>query len=265
MDSVSMNALMTSPYLETSSPRQHEIRLSPQKRTNYNLNNKNSNSATTTNNNKKNGPLRHKLLPPSSSSVSDKHDSTSSGRGYSLTGTQTVPCQSSNIASIRSSLLELHTYPDSPNTCAVVIDSPNHHSRKDNIMNESNSTSCGSSCDSIGTSSILAWDDDRDEDHERRRPRHHHHHHHSKKRKGDKRHQQQRQLDGSLDELTSILSASLSMDDDDGANAADDKIPATSRLSSDGRNGGWPPTTSELIKETNVFAHALEKRLEYLK
>ncbi|CAH8863795.1 unnamed protein product [Trichobilharzia szidati] len=265
MDSVSMNALMTSPYLQSSSPRQHGIRLSPpssnKKRTNYNITNKNINSSITNNN--RNTPftdkLRHKQQPPSS--VSDKHDSTSSGRGYSLTGgTQTVPCQS-NQASIRSSLLELHTYPDSPNTCAVVTDSPKHHHHhqprkpysKDNIMNGSNSST---SCDSIGTSSILAWDEDGAEDHERRRR-------HSKKRKGDRR---QRQLDGSLDELTSILSASLSMDDDndDGADA-DNKTPATSRLPSDGTNGDWPPTTSELITETNIFAHALEKRLEYLK
>ncbi|CAH8616677.1 unnamed protein product [Heterobilharzia americana] len=161
-------------------------------------------------------------------SINDKHDSSSSGRGRSLTATQTVPCQSNG--SVPSSLLELHTFPGSPNTSHAVVISPEYsrkHTSNDKI---DGGGSISSNCDSVGTSSILAWDQDRIK----------------QKRKIDK----SKRLDGSLDELTSILSTSLASD-------PDKTMP--SRLASD-----WP-TTSEILAETNNFAHVLEKRLQYLR
>ncbi|CAH8587810.1 unnamed protein product [Heterobilharzia americana] len=101
MDSVCVNVSTAPPHVR-SSAHEHKVRLStPPDRDNGNNISVSSSIE-----------LVHK-------SISDKHDSSSSGRGRSLTATQTVPCQSNG--SVPSSLLELHTFPGSPNTSHAVV------------------------------------------------------------------------------------------------------------------------------------------------
>ncbi|KAH8874275.1 cement precursor protein 3B variant 1 [Schistosoma japonicum] len=194
------------------STHEHKVRLSTPS---PNINNMSASSST---------ELIHK-------SVSDKHESSSSGRGRSLTVTQTIPCHSNTSAP--SSLLELHTFPDSRSATHDIanysIEYSNSCISRKSLKNQISNKKISNSCDSVGTSSILAWDEDNFKD--------------NAKMDENKVH------DGSLDELTSLLSASLSSDATDKTSS---KVPVN------------VPTT-DILSETNNFACALEKRLNYLR
>ncbi|CAH8616286.1 unnamed protein product [Schistosoma haematobium] len=161
-------------------------------------------------------------------STSDKHDSSSSGRGRSLTVTQTVPFQSNT--SPPSSLLELHTFPDSRNTTHnYPIEHNNSYPSQKSLNKLVSNEKINNSYDSIHTSSILAWNEENIK--------------YNKKINKNELH------DGSLDELTSLLSTSLISD--------------TEKVSNE--ISGHCPTTSDILTEINDFACILEKRLNYLR
>ncbi|CAH8640947.1 unnamed protein product [Schistosoma rodhaini] len=161
-------------------------------------------------------------------SISDKHDSSSSGRGRSLTVTQTVPFQSNT--SPPSSLLELNTFPDSHNTTQnYPIEHNNSHFSRKSLNKLVSNEKTNNSYDSIHTSSILAWNAENIE-------------YNKKMNKNELR-------DGSLDELTSLLSTSLVSDTDKVSNEV----------------SGHCPTTSDIVAEINEFSCVLEKRLNYLR
>ncbi|CAH8539973.1 unnamed protein product [Schistosoma turkestanicum] len=166
-------------------------------------------------------------------SISDRHESSSSGRGHSLTVTQTAPFQSNTSA--HSSLLELHTFPDSPKTTQH-----NHHSNvSQKSLNNNKLTyneSINDSYDSIGTNSILAWNADNNITVNKRM------------NKTDQSHD--RLLD---DDSTSLLASSLSSDTDQVSN----RIVVVSNH--------CPITSNDIFTEMNDFADMLEKRLNYLK
>ncbi|CAH8539959.1 unnamed protein product [Schistosoma turkestanicum] len=174
-------------------------------------------------------------------SISDKHESSSSGRGHSLTVTQTAPFQSNTSAP--SSLLELHTFPDSPKTQHSIGNYPlqhNHHSNLSQKSLNNNNFTCheklNDSYDSIGTNSILAWNADNNITVNKRM------------NKTDQLH------DHSLDEdSTSLLASSLSSDTDRFPN----RIVVVSNH--------CPITSNDIFTEMNDFADMLEKRLNYLK
>lgn len=161
-------------------------------------------------------------------SISDKHDSSSSGRGRSLTVTQTVPFQSNT--SPLSSLLELHTFPDSRNTThKYPIEHNNSYFSQKSLNKHLSNEKINNSYDSIHTSSILAWNEENIK--------------YNKKINKNELH------DGSLDELTSILSTSLV------SNKEKNSIEISDHC----------PTTSDIFNEINDFACILEKRLNYLR